>query len=607
MAYGLPAHGDPNWDTKLNDSIGAVKVTADAAQPAASLEADVATKVGTAGALDTALSASIDQRRVTYHPATYGAVGDGVTDDSAAMNNMTAAIVAAGGRGVIQLDGSKVYLVADWGFATSGIVDVRVDGRGATIKARATPTVVSVRIGATSAVGRLKWVDCTFDDNVTGRPGGSESKVFLSMEKFDYLGFFRCRFTNLNYHQLSSHTTIAGEGVVVIDECTFDGAGGVGTAAQIYMSSLAKWTITRTRFSNCGNTGVNGAIQGIYGGGCAELRMSGCVFDNCGQAWDLRAVAARVKITACTIIGGPNGSGNTSGAGNVTSTADDAVMENITIIGSQHPQVVRLSGGNRNRLSGWIYRADASAPVGQRFARVAGAGHKVQAPDLVCQTATSTTAAVFDLADQPTDFEVVGGVIEGGVRLFRVLAAQATVAARTAGLVTRGQANYWVNEVGATGDSPLAMIVRGTTQHATDNARLLIEGDTGLRDITALMPGAVTTSNPNMKLYVRRVGKRVTFSLRETVAGTGTGTLTLLSASTATLALGAGFTPYPTAMSVPGPVFSDSSGLPIANASLYLGTAPFLRLFGATTVLQRAEISYVTNDDWPTILPGTAA
>lgn len=34
MAYGLPEHGDPNWDTKLNNSIAAVKETADAALPA---------------------------------------------------------------------------------------------------------------------------------------------------------------------------------------------------------------------------------------------------------------------------------------------------------------------------------------------------------------------------------------------------------------------------------------------------------------------------------------------------------------------------------------------------------------------------------------------
>lgn len=32
MTYGLPAHGEANWDTKVNDSIAAVKATADAAQ-----------------------------------------------------------------------------------------------------------------------------------------------------------------------------------------------------------------------------------------------------------------------------------------------------------------------------------------------------------------------------------------------------------------------------------------------------------------------------------------------------------------------------------------------------------------------------------------------
>lgn len=33
MAYGLPVHGEANWDTKVSDSIAAVKATADAAAP----------------------------------------------------------------------------------------------------------------------------------------------------------------------------------------------------------------------------------------------------------------------------------------------------------------------------------------------------------------------------------------------------------------------------------------------------------------------------------------------------------------------------------------------------------------------------------------------
>lgn len=41
MPFGLPARDEANWDTKLNDSINAVKATADAAQPAATLDAGV--------------------------------------------------------------------------------------------------------------------------------------------------------------------------------------------------------------------------------------------------------------------------------------------------------------------------------------------------------------------------------------------------------------------------------------------------------------------------------------------------------------------------------------------------------------------------------------
>lgn len=58
MVFGLPTPGEPNWDVKLDASIEAVKATADAAQPAASLEAAVAGKIGTDGALDSALTGS---------------------------------------------------------------------------------------------------------------------------------------------------------------------------------------------------------------------------------------------------------------------------------------------------------------------------------------------------------------------------------------------------------------------------------------------------------------------------------------------------------------------------------------------------------------------
>lgn len=114
MAFGLPARDEPNWDTKLDASINAVKATADAAQPAASLEAAVAGKIGTAGALDTALSASYVARVArVVRPEWFGAAADWAdtsptlgtgTDDTTAFQDAIDWLLATGG-GVLELTG----------------------------------------------------------------------------------------------------------------------------------------------------------------------------------------------------------------------------------------------------------------------------------------------------------------------------------------------------------------------------------------------------------------------------------------------------------------------------------------------------------------------
>lgn len=68
MPFGLPARDEANWDTKLNDSINAVKATADAAQPSATLDASVtAVDANAASALrvqqDARLSATIGRTK----------------------------------------------------------------------------------------------------------------------------------------------------------------------------------------------------------------------------------------------------------------------------------------------------------------------------------------------------------------------------------------------------------------------------------------------------------------------------------------------------------------------------------------------------------------
>lgn len=83
MVFGLPAIGETSWGQKILDSINAVKATADAAQPAATLDAAVAGDVADSGsntraALAKALVPVTNVRE-------FGAVGDGVTNDTAAV------------------------------------------------------------------------------------------------------------------------------------------------------------------------------------------------------------------------------------------------------------------------------------------------------------------------------------------------------------------------------------------------------------------------------------------------------------------------------------------------------------------------------------------
>lgn len=86
MVYGLPATGEPNWGTKVNASVEAVKAKADAA------EAEIAGRLS-----ETNLSASFARVDVTKN----GVVADGVTDDSTAWASVLDSAVALGAIAVL--------------------------------------------------------------------------------------------------------------------------------------------------------------------------------------------------------------------------------------------------------------------------------------------------------------------------------------------------------------------------------------------------------------------------------------------------------------------------------------------------------------------------
>jgi len=123
-------------------------------------------------------------------------------------------------------------------------------------------------------------------------------------------------------------------------------------------------------------------------------------------------------------------------------------------------------------------------------------------------------------------------------------------------------------------------------------------GDTGLRDLTASITGSVQTSNPNLKLKVRRVNSRVEWKLSETAPGSGSGTLSLLTADAGFRP--AGVTAEREAMS------SDNTGKPISDSACEVNTTGEVYLYGVIATRLNATVAYETTNAWPTALPGSA-
>lgn len=123
MVFGLPAIGEGTWGQKILDSINAVKATADAAQPSATLDAGVTAVDANAAS---ALRVQQDARHSTayagrtsrakhapafglYFPEAEGALGNGVADDGAALQ--AAATLAQTNGGTLHL-GPYTYLTS---------------------------------------------------------------------------------------------------------------------------------------------------------------------------------------------------------------------------------------------------------------------------------------------------------------------------------------------------------------------------------------------------------------------------------------------------------------------------------------------------------------
>ena len=97
--------------------------------------------------------------------ADFGAVGDGVTDDSAAINRAIVAVIAAGG-GVLNLLNGLNYAVAESLIFPAGVNNLTLDGHGATIT-RTGVMAASMGVFDLQACQQVTFRNLTVDGNVT--------------------------------------------------------------------------------------------------------------------------------------------------------------------------------------------------------------------------------------------------------------------------------------------------------------------------------------------------------------------------------------------------------------------------------------------------------
>lgn len=127
-------------------------------------------------------------------------------------------------------------------------------------------------------------------------------------------------------------------------------------------------------------------------------------------------------------------------------------------------------------------------------------------------------------------------------------------------------------------------ITNGTNEY-------MVSGDTGVRNVSALVPAGITTTN----MYMSRVGKTVTVSA-QAVSSTTAGNVTILD-------LPLGFRPDASAQRAG--VVTTRNGSAVRTLSPFTTILRVLDM-PATTTMEFGG-TFTTADPWPTTLPGTPA
>ncbi|WNT45373.1 minor tail protein [Arthrobacter phage MooKitty] len=160
----------------------------------------------------------------------------------------------------------------------------------------------------------------------------------------------------------------------------------------------------------------------------------------------------------------------------------------------------------------------------------------------------------------------------------------------TSGYLTTAQLTEVLDYIKAKQDSGELIVLSPYQMMVADKGNLS-ELDTGWRNLTALANSGVTLTN----FFARRAGNLVHISCQVAASGTA-GNITLLD-------MPAGFVPSAKALRVG--TASDRDGTSVRRISPYLSGIRILAMEAGKNY--EFGISYITDDAWPTVLPGTPA
>lgn len=220
-----------------------------------------------------------------YSVTAYGAKGDGVTDDSTAINNAVAAAVAAGTGGVIFFPRGNYFITTPinvWGFLQyvgDGVGDSNIPGTGSQITTSAS-SVTAFKSVATPGTNGLQWISFVNLCISVGTPAaGAGNAIFLDPAASSLGTVSYCTFDNVKIYGFGGSGILIKQPIVT----TFRNVqciSGFGHGVEIANTNIGAWT--SVSFTACYM--VDNIGDGFSLDQCTYVTFSACAADHNGAA-----------------------------------------------------------------------------------------------------------------------------------------------------------------------------------------------------------------------------------------------------------------------------------------------------------------------------------